>query len=157
MIKTIISSALITLLLTSATAYKIHSWRVDSLRLSWEKETDKKLSSQKSALTDLCENQKSITEKVSNDYQKNISDLSRRLDAAHRLHDNSCISVHGIAPRRHDGHSARREPSGSGASGDRRLSAARFIDLIGEGERYRLQLQACQAFIVAIRGAGSGF
>lgn len=136
-------------LLTSAAAYKIHDWRVDSLKLAWKETADKKLADEKAALTKLCEAQKNITEKVSHDYQKNISALGARLAAAHRLHDNGCIAIQGFPAIRHDGSPASREPSGSGAEGDRRIAAGAFLDLIGEGERYRLQLLACQAFVSA--------
>lgn len=106
----------------------------------------------KTALTAECVAAQAITEKVSHDYQKNIASLGARLAAAHRLHDNACLSVEVEAASRSDGAAASGKPSGSSVTGTGRISAGTFIDLIGEGEKYRLQVMACQAFLTATDG-----
>lgn len=107
----------------------------------------------KKAMTEECTKAQAITEKVSHDYQNKIARLNSRLAAAHRLHDSACTSVTGIPASRHDDAAKLGKPSGSSAQGagygerTKDLSARYLIDLTGEGEKYRLQLLACQQFV----------
>ena len=96
-----------------------------------------------------CAEAQAITEKVSHDYQNKIAYLNTRLAAARRLHVSECVAVSSQAASRHDGTSKSGKPLGSPAEGTRtrNLSAQFLIELIGEGEKYRLQLLACQQFV----------
>lgn len=104
----------------------------------------------KQAMSAECTKAQAITEKVSHDYQNKIAALNSRLAAAHRLHDSACVAVTGIPSSGYDDAAKLRKPSGQAAEGaGATLSARYLIDLTGEGEKYRLQLLACQAFVSA--------
>lgn len=151
---------LLAVLVTLGGAYKVHSWRVDSLKMEWQAEKSQDLAKQKTALTATCNAEKALTQEVSNVYQNRIAGLDRQLSHARGLLSRSCVSVEGSAPLRHDEAPGVRRPAGQGFKGsgmassqDGRLPAAVFLDLVGEGERYRLQLLACQSFVLKTQPA----
>lgn len=147
----IIITALISTLITSAAAYGLHSFDVNRLKASQVKE----LAAKETALTNKCEAEKAITKKVSHDYQKNVADLNSRLADARRLHNGSCLSVKASGTGGRYVVAAPDQPVGQGVGRDRTISITRFMDLIGEGEQYRLQVLALQAFITAEKNAGA--
>lgn len=123
----------------------LHRLDVHFINLQHEKD----IAEVKQAMTKECAKAQAITEKVSHDYQKSIASLSSRLAAAHRMHDSECVAVEGYTTGRHDDAAKLGKPSRSPSEQARKLSAGYLIDLTGEGEKYRLQLLACQAFVTA--------
>lgn len=130
-------------LATALIAYGLHSFDVNRI----EANHAKALKAQAVALNDQCEKQKAITEKVSNDYQNKISDLNRRIADARRLHGhNACIAIKSNTSGRHDATASGGVASGQGAGGYS-IDINQYIDFASEGEKYRIQLLACQDFV----------
>lgn len=137
--------AIITAVIVSLSAYGLHSLSVNHLRAEQVKAI--------AALTASCQAQQAITEKVSNDYQKNLSALNLKLADAQRVYGGSCIAIKGNSASRHDATPGDRKPVGQSvervAAEGGTIEAGSFFTLIGEGEKYRLQLLACQSFVKA--------
>ncbi len=127
--------------------YGLHSFQINRLEAKHKTEIE----AQRLVLTKSCEADKAITEKVDNGYQKNISSLHDRVADARRLLSSCQLSIKGNAASGYDGDAKRKEPLGSGLGRDRQISSEKFIDLIAEGEKYRVQLLACQAFVNATK------
>lgn len=161
---------LATVFLTALMGIKIHCWRVDSLKLDFQQEKAQALTKQKAALVASCDADKALTQEVSNVYQNRISRLDHQLSNTRRLLSRSCVAIQGSAGIRHYAAPGSGKPLGSGAKGaamasgsaaaaageggkDASLPVGSFLDLIGEGERYRLQLMSCQEFIVKTQPA----
>lgn len=137
--------AIITAVIVSLSAYGLHTLSVKHL----EAEQLRAIS----ALTAQCNAQKAITEKVSNDYQKNLSVLNAKLADAERVYGGSCITILPNGSGRYDAAPGQKKPAGQSvgriAAEGGTIEAGRFFTLIGEGEKYRLQLLACQSFVRA--------
>lgn len=149
---------LLTALACAPVAYKIHSWRVDSLRLDWKSEKEAAVAAAETAKASECEAAKAITQEVSDDYQKKFAALDAQLAAARGLlNPAACIAVHGGRTLGHDDAPAGQEPAGRGLGGaDAHISAGRYIEIAGKGERYRLQLISCQSFVKKTQPKGVG-
>lgn len=121
--------------------------KFDVQRIEFQHEM--KIAAVKKAMAKQCAEAQAITEKVSHDYQNKITYLNSRLAAARRLHVGECVAVPSYASSRHDGAPKPGKPLRSpvAGTGTRTLSAQFLIDLTGEGEKYRLQLLACQQFV----------
>lgn len=104
----------------------------------------------KAAIAAECTKAQAITEKVSHGYQTKLSALNSRLAAAHRMRDNSCVSVKIDPASRHDATAPREKSFGRDVGSDR------LIEIAGKGEKYRLQLISCQQFINLENGVSSG-
>lgn len=136
-------------LLTLAVCYGLHT-----ISVGWiEAKHSKELTEQKTVLTAQCEAAKAITEEVSNDYQKELAARDASLADARRLLSQRCTAaVVGLPASGHHGSSGSDKPSGSNDSG-LRIDANEALDIAAEGEKYRLQLIGCQAFIERSRAA----
>lgn len=149
---------------------KVHSWRVDSLKLDWQQEKAQALTKQKAALDASCEADKHITQEVSSEYQKKLADLSHRVRDARRMLSQcqSRVYVQGFTPARYDAAPGSGKPAGSSperaamaagsaaAGGEGQnpwLPAGSFIDLMAEGDKYRIQLLSCQEFTLKTQPA----
>lgn len=134
-----------------------HSLRVNYL----EKQFEKKLEKQKTALVEKCNLDKAITAKVSHDLQKNLDTLDRQLAAARRLHGHKCSAVAPFTPAGRNAASAGKEPPGRDDGGTAPEGTIIFantgslIGIAGKGEKYRLQLKSCQAFVKAVQKAAA--
>jgi len=88
-----------------------------------------------------CLSNQQLTAEVSNDYQKKVAALNRKLADIKRLRDNArCVPI-STGPGRRDAATGTGEPSGSGLNSDW------LIEYAAEAERYRLQLLGCQDFV----------
>lgn len=94
-----------------------------------------------------CDAQKAVTEKVSNEYQNKVADLGKRLDALRRLYgNNASLAITRNAAAGHDGGTGKDQPAGQGNVAGT-INITDFIDVAAEGEKYRLQLLACQSYV----------
>jgi hypothetical protein len=115
----------------------VNSWRVDAGKLAAAETA-------LAASIAQCAADKQVTTEVSRDYQKNLAALRSRL-AAHRVQPDRCIAV----ARTPTGHDA---ASGAGvATGSNGVSSGALIEYAGDAEQYRLQLIACQQFVLKER------
>lgn len=117
--------------------YQAHSWIVESINKTHTKDIKDAVNEQKN----ICAAAKRITEEVSNDYQKSLSDLNGRV-AARKLQPQNCIAVLSGAASGH--------PAATGTNADGSAHGINVADLrefAADAERYRLRLIACQAFI----------
>ncbi len=134
--------ALAATLLTSIIAIYLHT-----ISLSFERsKIEKEASYQVEAVNKKCTDDKLITEKVSHEYQDKIESLRARLVSAKRMYEHSCIVVTDATGRR-NGEAKSGKLAGKSYQGSSYISGEKFLDLIGEGEKYRLQLISCQDFI----------
>ena len=123
---------------TAFVAYLLHA--LDVYRI--EKNQEATIQEQIQHDNQQCTAEKAITEKVSNDYQKKLTDLSQQLNAVKLRQPTHCVvpaakptlSSHGSAVPTVD-------VSQDGVTSDA------LYDFAGEAEKYRLQLTECQAFI----------
>lgn len=117
----------------------VNNWRVDAGKLAAAETA-------LAASIAQCAADKQVTTEVSRDYQKNLAALRSRL-AAHRVQPDRCIAV----ARPATGHDA---ASGTGvAAGSNGVSSGALIEYAGDAEQYRLQLIACQQFVLKERGS----
>lgn len=107
---------------------------------------DRELKAQAVAMAQQCAEDKAITERVANDFQNKVADLNTRLADARRLYDRTCVLIADPASVDH-GAAKGGKPAGSASATVAAIRANDLIDLAGEGEKYRLQLMSCQAFI----------
>lgn len=131
-------------ILTALVGYGLHSLDVDRINAKHEKA----MTAQAESLNKQCADQQAITERVSNDYQNKVADLGKRLDAARRLYSgNACLTVTGHAASGYDDAAAANKPAGQGAGRNSTIDINKYIDFAAEGEKYRLQLLACQSYV----------
>lgn len=90
---------------------------------------------------------KALTEKVSHEYQNQISALNARVADLRRLRPDVCVAITGTAASGYVGPSAKDKPVGQGVTGHPRIDYYKLIDRLQEGEKYRLQLIECQSFV----------
>lgn len=99
------------------------------------------LAAQEQALNASCAKSQQITSEVSNDYQSQIAALNRRVRELKRVRPDRCVPIADPAGGR-DG------PASPGEHGRAHgIDAGALYDFAADGEAYRLQLIACQAFI----------
>jgi hypothetical protein len=89
-----------------------------------------------------CEADKKITSEVSNELQKRLAGLNNRLATLKRVQPSACVPVTNAASG-HDATAAAGQPVRAHG-----INAASLYDFAGEAEQYRLQLIACQDFIL---------
>ncbi len=133
-------------------AYGLHSFSINRLEAKHKTE----MAAQQLALTKKCEADKAITTRVSHDLQIQLASLDSRLDASHRMLNGKCTGVLTFTAPRYDAPPATKEPLGRNVGGTEPKRAATYasaghlISIAGKGERYRLQLLACQKFVSAV-------
>lgn len=120
-----------------AFAYVLHM-----LSVSWlEVLHARALKQQEANLRAECLAQQTITREVSDDYQKQISSLNNQLRRLKRL-PKHCVPIPN-SPRGRHGTALVGEYGGSyGVTSDA------LYDFAGDAEQYRIQLKACQSFII---------
>ena len=106
-----------------------------------EQEKKHALAALESSLTQKFAEQKAITEGVSNDYQKQLAALNRRVRSI-RLH-NGCNKM--SAPTKTNGRNA--GSTGAIIAGTYAVDSGELITYAEDAEKYRLQLMACQRFV----------
>ncbi len=129
-----IGGSLVTLLV----AWGLHSGVVGIMKMRHANE----LRMQKETLIEQFEKQKKVTEEVSNEYQKQITNLNSRVATLRSVRPTQCI-VPASTPT--DGHNA--GTSGSGHAGQNGVTTSALYEYAGDAERYRIQLTSCQTFI----------
>ena len=136
-------------LLVGLIGFSLHTLAMNHQKASYEL----KLSEQKVTLTKQCEASKAITEEVSSEYQKKLSERDASLARARRLLNAKCAApVVVSSPTGHHDPAVQGKPAGQDAS-SLRADANDLIDIAAEGERYRLQLIGCQTFVEKSRAA----
>lgn len=86
-----------------------------------------------------CSTDKSLTERVSNDYQNNISNLRRQLDRLRR--ESYCVPTELTSPPSVPSGSGNQLPRGNG------LRSGWLYDFAGRAEQDRLTAQGCITFM----------
>lgn len=132
-------------------AYGLHSFSVNRLEAKHAKAIEK----QATALNSQCATAKAITSKVSYDFQNDSLVLGSefaRLDSLYGCPLSLPVQPAGAALGRNDA-PARQEPVDR-AGGN--LERRRILAVVAKGERYRIQLKACQAFVKAAEGVYNG-
>lgn len=127
--------------ITSLLGYGAHSLSINRL----EKKQELALKDQKEALKAECKATIEASEKVSHEYQNQITSLSSELDDALRVYGKSCLRVSNKAGSRSDGRAEQGKPSEAGNGSDKVISGEAFLRLLAEGERYRLQVIGLQS------------
>ena len=95
-----------------------------------------------------CEKDKITANEVSNDYQEKLTALDIQLLELRGLHHSTCTPVDKPSSR----HNA--APECAQYVRENGVRSEWLIDFAGEGEKYRLQLMACQDFILRISEDG---
>lgn len=117
-------------------AFALHNWRVDVINAAHARQIEQV----KAEAVKGWEDAQKITYEVSNDYQKQLADLRRRLDAR-RMQPHVCVPV---APANPGGRDA---ATGAGPVRADGVDSQALLDFAAEAEGYRLRLSACQDFI----------
>lgn len=126
---------ILTTVLTSFAA----GWWVNGV--IWEKRSQSRLKEQEALLIGQCNDQKKLTEEVSNDYQKKLSAATRKLADLKRMYSNAAVPV---ASKADGPDAATRGAKLSGANG---IAAASLFELAGECEQERQKVIGLQNFI----------
>jgi hypothetical protein len=121
---------IITTVITAAAAYGLHALDVTYLNAR----NAAALQTQAATLTAQCDQAKQLTEGVSREYENQLANLNHQLDGLRQ--STTCVP---ITPTP-GGHT-------SGAQQPKPISEGAIYDLAGEGEKYRIQLIACQQFV----------
>jgi len=130
-------------LLVGLTGFAMHTLAMNHQKASYER----KLTEQKTVLTEQCEASKAVTEEVSSEYQKKLAERDSSLARARRLLNTRCEAT--VVVHTPTGYNGSYGEGKSAGQDDRslRADANDIIDLAAEGERYRLQLIGCQSFV----------
>lgn len=140
---------ILTAAFVSLSAYGLHSIDVNHINAKHATE----LAAQKTALTNSCEQSKAITERISHDYQNKIADLSARVADLKRVRSKpACVSVQGASIGGSANGASKNLPAGSRPVGAALIDYDQYIDLLAEGEKYRLQVQGWQSLDKADKG-----
>lgn len=140
----VIGSGISGIALAAMVSYAISTVKIKAIEARHEND----MRTQYAAMKKSCDDEKAITKKVSHEYQKKVSDLNARLSDARKLYSRSCVAlVAPDSPGGYDAATSSREFAGQAVTEIRKLPADFVIDLVGEGEKYRLQLLACQDFV----------
>lgn len=123
-------------------AWMLHSLDVNRI----ESNQRDALAAQETKLAAACEASKAITTEVSNAYQDQIADLNAKLLSVKRLRPSRCIALSAPVPA--GGRDA--TPTGAEPARTDGINSDALYDFAGEAEKYRLQLIACQKFIVKV-------
>ena len=107
----------------------------------WEKRLESRLKEQEALLIGQCNEQKKLTEEVSNDYQKKLSAANRKLADLKRMYSNTAVPVTGKA----DGLDA--AAGGAKLSGKNGIAASSLFELAGECEKERQKVIGLQNYI----------
>ncbi len=122
-------------------AYGLHSLDVNHINAKHKTE----LAAQAVNLNSQCAAAKAITTKVSNDLQNNLLALDNDSDALNSLFPRAdCISTAGMVAGTIAGHDA--TPAGKKLAEriGRTFEPSRVTAIVRKGEKYRVQLKACQ-------------
>jgi hypothetical protein len=89
-----------------------------------------------------CAKGKKLTEDTSHGYQQKLGRITTQLDAIKLRQSSKCIMPVAVAP-------AGRISAAHGGKPTRQdgISIDAIFDIAGQGERYRIQLKACQDFV----------
>lgn len=138
--------AIITLVIVSLSAYGLHSISINRLEAAHRVELAAKAAQ--------CDADKAITTEVSNAYQKNLAALdARRAHALDSLRECALITVQGGSALRYDAGTSRKIVAGRGA-GEPSIPAWKYVNIASKGEKYRIQLKACQSFVLKTTPGG---
>lgn len=121
---------------TALLAFWLHTLHVEALTASHARQIEKA----RAEAVKGWEDAQKITYEVSNDYQKQLSALRRRLDAR-RVQPSICLPIAPADPGRH--HAA----SGTGPVRANGVDSQTLLDYAAEAEEYRLRLIGCQALL----------
>ena len=89
-----------------------------------------------------CAKDKKITEETSHEYQSYVAVANAKLKSLRMRHASTCIMPITRTTTR------RNEPAGTTKpSGQNGIVADALLDIAADGEKYRLQLKACQDFV----------
>lgn len=122
------------------------AWVLHSLVSGWsEARHQAALDAQEEALYSECAADKQITTEVSNEYQSQLVDLRRQLDAAKRLRPSVRVPVTSTPGGRDAGAGDTQLPHADG------VAAADLLDFAYDAEQVGRQLDACQGFIRRVR------
>ena len=124
---------------TASIAWMLHSLDVNRIEAA-QREA---LAEQVKVDTNVCNADKAITEGVSNDYQKKVTDLGNQLAALKLREPSRCISVSPAKPSCRGNAS----PKSSEPSGTDGVTSYALYDYASDAEKYRIQLISCQDFI----------
>jgi hypothetical protein len=114
---------------------------LDIYRLEQKEAAD--ITAQQTADTKSCNADKAITEGVSHAYEDKITALNSQLNDLQRVRPNVCVTIAAVPTRGSHGSAQQSKPAGSDAG----VNSDALYALAGEGEKYRLQLIACQQFV----------
>lgn len=126
-------------ILTAALALGAH--RIDMMFVNADHA--QALAEQSDTLIKQCNADKAITTEVSHDYQTQIADLNARLSQLDSMCGTTRVTVPAAKPA-----TGRYGPAGNcQPAGTHGVANSALYSLAGEGEKYRLQLIACQSFV----------
>ena len=128
------------ILLTLAVSWFLHSIHLMFVRHGYEKE----LKEQTSFLQDQCQNDKKITQEVSNEYQKSLNSLNSRYKSL-RMQYGKCVAIsNSNAPTGHNASTSGQLPIPYG------IDPQTLLDYARDAEQVRIQLIGAQRFIELI-------
>lgn len=128
--------------MVSFLGWQYHAWAMERAEVKHQKA----LASYAEQLQAECAKDKQITEGVSRDYQKTISDLNARVAALKRVQPKTCVPVSVTKPA----------PGRNSAEGNTGLSTAHGLttdalyDYAADAEKVGLKFDACQRFITEV-------
>jgi hypothetical protein len=123
---------------TLLSSYGLHSLRM--MYVNWDHAKD--LVKQASTLNEQFRKQQAITYEVSDEYQKKLSALNKRVSDLKRMYNGACVPVTSNASGRRDAGASAGKLLGAHGISDQWL-----IEFSAEAEKVRQQLIACQTFI----------
>jgi hypothetical protein len=101
------------------------------------------MEAQAQAMAQKCKDDKTITQGVSNAYQKKLADLNRRYRDLGRVQQHECVALSASGP---SGGRDAASPSG-GHVYAHAVDPSQLFEYADDAERIRLQLIACQSFV----------
>lgn len=138
---------------TGLAAYGLHSFDVNRINAKHKTE----LQAQAAKISGECFTAKATTTKVSYDLQSDLLNLDVDRAALDGLFNYACTttaaSVVASTATRHDAAATGQKPDERVV---RTFEPRRVIAITQKGEKYRVQLKACQAYVTAVQDASKG-
>jgi len=126
---------ILTAIATATIAFGLHEMDVEFIKANQAAA----LAAQKQELSTQCDEAKQLTEKVSHDYETQLSSLNAQLSKLRQ--STICVPIAPNTPR-HNGPAA-----SSRSPGKNEIAAGTLYDYAGDYAKERLQLVACQNFV----------
>lgn len=136
---------------TVAFCFWLHRLDLERVELKNREAISNAIAKTNDAVVESCQEAQLTTQRISNEYQKERSDLLKRVDAAKQLRPNSCIEVYtALTASRRNAAALAAHASRENAGVVRGVMRNDLVDFTKEPDEEKIRLRKCQSYASAI-------